>query len=282
MIMSDLAQEEVDEAEAFIEDLAGPLPDEATTVAEADETTETAAKEPDAPASEEKTPEPPSDWEDWKAKQEERQRETRASFDQERRVSAQLQRELDELRASAQKGSDTPTVDPMSEYEEKFDEDPKAAIAALTANLKSQHDAEIAKLREEIAAEQQSAYVRDLERQEATARKAHDDYDTVVTEYLTGKMDADPTIAAKWRQNGGTAEAAYELGKQLKAYEEYESDPSGFEARMKEKLLAEIKENGSAPAIGDTLATDNSQGIKSNAKHITIDTQDILGEIFGN
>jgi hypothetical protein len=282
MIMSDLAQEIADEAEAFIEELAGPLPEETAPVVEADETTEPAAKEPEAPAAEEKTPAPPSDWEEWKAKQEERQRETRASFDQERRVSAQLQRELDELRASAQKGSDAPKVDPLSEYEEKFDEDPKAAIAALTANLKSEHDAEIAKLREEIAAEQQNAYVRELERQEAVARKAHDDYDTVVTEYLTGKMESDPSLAAKWRQNGGTAEAAYELGKQLKAYEEYEKDPSGFEARMKEKLLAEIKEGKTAAPIGDTLATDNSQGVKSKAKHITIDTQDILGEIFGN
>jgi hypothetical protein len=275
---------ELDEAEAFIEELAGPPPTE-------DEPQEQSADddsdaEPDEPAAEESAEEQEEASEgpsldERIAEMEKRQRDTRASFDQEREMRKRLEQELEQLRSAPPTSKGDESADLLSEYEEAFEEDPKAAIAALSKRLKEEYSSDIKSLRAEIEAERQQAYVRELERQEAVMRKAHDDYDAVVTEYLAPKMESNPELAAKWRDGGGTAEAAYELGKHLKSFEEYQSDPSGFEERLKEKLLAELKESGSAPKVGDTLAADNSQGVKSKAKHVTLATEDILDEILG-
>jgi len=284
------AEVEMDETEAFIEELAGELPTEESTegsteVEQAESTSgATSEQEQEETQSSEQTDEQPENWQERFSTEEKRRKDSQTAYNNEHQRRLQLEKELESLKqnatAKAEQEQSEQEADLLDKYREKFTEDPEEAVAFVTQELRNLQKRSEDRLRQEMQRIQEEAYQRELDRQEQLARKTHEDYDAIVTEYLAPKMEADPSLINRWRDSGGTAEAAYELGKKLKSYEDFEKNPDAYREQIKQELLAEIK--SSNPQVGDTLAGDNSHKKKGEGKPvISLVEEDILEEIFG-
>ena len=141
--------------------------------------------------------------------------------------------------AATKRESEERKVDIEDEFSAKFEEDPEEAIKWMRKQMN-----------EEILSVRQEVYAREIERQEKAAKTKHDDYDDVVTDYLIPLMQEDPSLKQKWQKLGGTAEAAYELGKKRKEFEEFSSDPDAF--------IEKRKKTGNAKPRKKTLSSENS------------------------
>lgn len=222
---------------------------------------------PEAPAEAGKADGKPVDYE-------KRFKDTQASYTREREARLALERRIAELEAAQAAPKDAaPAEDGEDEvltgFQERFEDDPKAAIAWALRQLRGKVGAEVETVRTELAR-------RELSRQEEDARAKYKDYDAVVTDFLVPKIQADPGMRAHWQKEGGTAEAAYRLGRNLMEYEEFQRDPSAYRTRIKDELKAELSAGDDTPK---TL-TSVSSGKPPKAKAATDYGGDVLGEVL--
>jgi len=271
-IVADLPEIETVETDSMAED--GGTHDEVVTDEEPSEDTETSKADDEQPE---------VDWETRLATEEKRRKDSQAAYNTEHQKRLELEQRLAELESKAnqpEKATAPTEEDLLDKYQDMFSEDPQEAIAMLARGLKEQQDLNRRELEQKLAQAQQDAYNAELIRQENAMRDQHEDYDAIVTEYLAPKMQEDPALAQQWRNNGGTASAAYNLGKTLKERDDYLSDPDSFRNKLKEELMAEI--NGGKPQVGETLQGINSQKARPGGSKKSLNSEDILAEVFGS
>ena len=172
-----------------------------------------------------------------------RVKDNQASYQKEHQENLRLQEELERLRAND--AEPEPATGDGEFDEDAFYDDPAAAIKAMREERKR----DIAQLRDEQSQRQ-------LEVAEAEARKGHEDYDSVINDFLVPKMKEDPVVLQKWVDNGRSPEFAYQMGKEMMEFEAYQKDPEGFRDRLREELKQEA--SGNKPKIGKTLSSTTS------------------------
>ena len=250
------ADDEPTEEEEEETETEGEEPDEEETDAELEEADD------DSPEEEEEAEEEEPELSPELVAEKKRREDSQKKFQEEHQARLEAQRELDALRIQLANASPAEAPVPAAEaipldldsdeFNDKFDEDPRAAMAwALKEQAKAMQQ-QIGAMTTQREADREAAYVDRMNREENAMRAAHDDYDAVVTDYLAPLMESEPSLVSEWKKKGGTAEAAYKLGKKRKAFEEYQKDPEAHDARIREQALAEAK--GEPKKIGTTLA----------------------------
>jgi len=111
---------------------------------------------------------------------------------------------------------------------------------------------------------------------EVAVKKEHDDYDAVVYETLLPELEKNTELAEQYRAAGGTPEAAYKLGRELKERQEILSDPAAYREKLKKELLeTQAKEEPEEQELPDVEA-----GTANSAKAILHNPGSVLDELF--
>ena len=143
----------------------------------------------------------------------------------------------------------------LEQAKEKWEDDPLTAMEFLAEGLATQNAAKTASVEEAVNKRFEELRQADMVRQETTARATHTDYDEVVNDGFITKLQSDAKTYAAWQERGGTAEAGYQLGKELKDFEDYTKDPEAFfkqreEARTGTETTTTSSEPTSLSGIG--------------------------------
>lgn len=200
---------------------------------------------------------------------EKRRKDSETAFNEEHKARLALEKKFAELEAkltapateAAQPQATTqPTAEDLTkEVLEKWEDDPSEAIKFLTQKLTTKQSAELESMRQELVA-------RELDTQEAQAKQVHSDYDEVM-EFLVPKMKESPTLHSEWQQKGGTAEAAYKIGKEKMEYELYAADPEAFKRKLiEDNKAAEAAAAAAKPAGATSLSKVTSTPPGKDAK----------------
>lgn len=78
-----------------------------------------------------------------------------------------------------------------------------------------------------------------LEQEVEVIKEKYDDYDDVIQKFVPA-VNADPKLNKTWISKGKTAEAAYELGKELIEKEKIIADPDAWREAEREKIKQEL------------------------------------------
>jgi hypothetical protein len=119
---------------------------------------------------------------------------------------------------------------------------------------------------------------------DAEAREAFADYDEVMEE-LVPKVQANPALKDQIFSSPNPAKAAYQLAKQIKAFESMQ-DPVAYEAQMRARIKAELEAEIKAKADAATAAAraippDLAASRSAAAKGAQVDG-DTFRELFPN
>ena len=183
---------------------------------------------------------------------EKRVKDNQNNWQEEHQARLALEKRLAELEAAKPSTPSDDKSDKSELDEDSFFDDPVAAIRKIREEQRKLQEEQAAAMQAEIQRLREEQWRKDMARQEAEMRAQHEDYDAVVTEFLTPQMKEDSTLQAEWQRRGGTASAAYELGRVLKERAEIRENPDAYRERLREELLKEIQ--GDKPKIGKTLS----------------------------
>lgn len=161
---------------------------------------------------------------------EKRFKDTQKAFNEEHQKRLELERGYNEIKdrlnqftQRAEAGETTAKQDKtveetLKEFNEMFEEDPKAAIekalkhiTKLTGNVREEARADA------IQAADIAARQRQIEASEKALRKEKPDYDQLVDESFINRLRSSAELHQQWQQSGGDAAAAYELARREKA-----------------------------------------------------------------
>lgn len=244
-------EEQVDESKAMMDELFGgidltaveqggdePSPrggveDESKTKAKAEPSPAMGGKE-EAKAKEESNPDESiqskadnsqsdTDWE-------KRFKDTQRSFNDEHQKRLQLERELEQFRQSQKQGDVTEKQEEqvekiLADLKTQFEEDPDAAFGnalkmMVEQNAKTQRQIVEMRKQDEARMSQQ------IDQQERAAKKRHEDYEQFVDDGFVQELQSSPELIRRWNEEavnlgGDRAEAAYQVAKRHRAYQEY-------------------------------------------------------------
>lgn len=202
---------------------------------------------------------------------EKRFKDTQKAFNEEHQKRIELERNLNELKAQVQQFTqrsdagettakqDKTVEDALKEFNEMFEEDPKAAIekalkhiTKLTGNVREEARAEA------VQAAEITARQRQIEASEKAFRKEKPDYDQFVDEAFINRLRSSAELHQQWQKNGGDAPAAYELARREKAmayFNEHDELPDWYQKKkatstppaQAPKTLAGVSSAGAPP-----------------------------------
>lgn len=134
----------------------------------------------------------------------------------------------------------------IADDDDWFDDDDKGKPkpeAELTAEIKA--------MREEVAEMRRQRNLDRWDTEEAKFKAGKPDYEKVVYEVLEPAMKDDTALREEFVKAGGTPEAAYRLGAQLRERQEFLKDPEAYKKRVAEEALtaaAKTKPGGNGGA----------------------------------
>lgn len=148
---------------------------------------------------------------------EKRFKDTQGNWTREHQAKLDLEKKAAELEAALKKKDDPEWVDDGDSEQKKLADELKA-------------------LREE---RQQEQALRRWNDAEASFKKDNKDYEAVL-EVFQPEWEKSQELQARFREEGGSPEAAYRLGRELMEKREA-SDPVKYREKLKQELLAELK-----------------------------------------
>ena len=191
----------------------GKEKDDAKDDAKPDESTQPKAKDS----------EPDTDWE-------KRFKDTQRSFNDEHQKRLQLERELNQFRESQRQGEVSEKQQEqvekiLTDLKSKFEDDPDAAFADAL-KMMTEQNARVERQISDMRKQDEARTTQQIEQQEVAAKKRHEDYEQFVDDDFVQELQSSADLIRRLHEEavnlgGDRAEAAYQIAKRHRAYQEY-------------------------------------------------------------
>jgi hypothetical protein len=158
---------------------------------------------------------------------EKRVKDNRTAYLKEHELRLKLEKELEKERSKKKSDDDSWFSDDDEDEQDDSKDDPE------TEKLRR----EIEELKAARENEEKQRRIQEFESQEKELRKNHKDYDEM-RQYLEAVYSSNKALQERFMQMGATAQAVYELGREVQA----ELDPEGYKQYLKQKIKREKAE----------------------------------------
>lgn len=153
-----------------------------------------------------------------------RVRDNQSSYHKEHQARLELEKEIEKLKAK-EAGEDWAFLD-----DDKPDADDSGKSKPQAQNLDA--------VKQELSTELQTELERKMawDMAEKEVRAEHGDYDELLENVLLPELQGSESLQAKFREQGGSPQVAYEMAKKIADRKEYEKDPDAYiAAKIAEK-----------------------------------------------